>query len=124
MRLQATQNTGVLSRGYRERCLLCRRQLASLVAYIPLPVVAGYLAYVGYFCVAAGMSQGTRLEIRGPLTWFELATHLGVRYTLACTPRSTCLSILCLTCLHLHSLAGSGTGVNVALSPGHCPVSV
>ena len=40
-----------------------------MVSYIPLPVVAGYLAYVGYFCIAAGMAQGTSLSISGPETW-------------------------------------------------------
>jgi MFS superfamily sulfate permease-like transporter len=29
-------------------------RLASLVQYVPLPVIGGYLAFVGYFCLAAG----------------------------------------------------------------------
>ena len=31
-------------------------RLASLVQYVPLPVVGGYLGYVGYFCLASGVS--------------------------------------------------------------------
>lgn len=31
-------------------------KLASLVQYVPLPVVGGYLGYVGYFCLASGVS--------------------------------------------------------------------
>ena len=55
--------------------MLCRRRLASYVSYIPLPVVAGYLAYVGYFCFAAGMAQGTALAIGSPATWLLLVQH-------------------------------------------------
>ena len=29
-------------------------RLAGLVQYVPLPVVGGYLCFVGYFCLAAG----------------------------------------------------------------------
>ena len=29
-------------------------RLASLVQYVPLPVIGGYLAFVGYFCLTAG----------------------------------------------------------------------
>ena len=34
-------------------------KLASLVQYVPLPVVGGYLGYVGYFCFASGASVAT-----------------------------------------------------------------
>lgn len=33
-----------------------------LVQYVPLPVVGGYLGYVGYFCLAAGVSQACNVE--------------------------------------------------------------
>ena len=39
-------------------------KLASLVQYVPLPVVAGYLGYVGYFCLAAGISLACNVEVR------------------------------------------------------------
>lgn len=53
----------------------CRFRLAGFVSYIPLPVVAGYLAYVGYFCLAAGVGQGTALPIGAPDTWPLLWQH-------------------------------------------------
>jgi len=34
--------------------LMGRFRLADAVAYLPMPVVGGYLAFIGYFCVMAG----------------------------------------------------------------------
>lgn len=31
-----------------------RLRLASLVQYLPMPVVGGYLAYIGFFCGQVG----------------------------------------------------------------------
>jgi SulP family sulfate permease len=57
-------------------CFLCYRgRLAGIVSYIPLPVIAGYLAYVGYFCFAAGVAQATALAIGAPDTWGLLWQH-------------------------------------------------
>ena len=33
--------------------------LASFVTYIPLPVIGGYLAFVGYFCLRSGTMLAT-----------------------------------------------------------------
>ena len=38
--------------------------MAQLVQYVPLPVVGGYLGYVGYFCVAGGTSLAAGVEVR------------------------------------------------------------
>jgi MFS superfamily sulfate permease-like transporter len=46
-----------------------------LVAYIPLPVVAGYLGYLGYFCVAAALAQVTGLPISSPLSMRLVLLH-------------------------------------------------
>jgi MFS superfamily sulfate permease-like transporter len=54
---------------------ICRKKLTGIVAYIPQPVVAGYLGYVGYFCLVAGVSQGTGLPIHDPWSWRLLFTH-------------------------------------------------
>ena len=40
-----------------------RYHLATLVQYVPLPVVAGYLGYVGYFCVAASAALACNVEV-------------------------------------------------------------
>jgi MFS superfamily sulfate permease-like transporter len=38
-------------------------QLAQLLQYIPLPVIGGYLAYVGYFCFCGGASLAAGVEV-------------------------------------------------------------
>lgn len=38
-------------------------RLAQLVMYVPLPVVGGYLGYVGYFCVAGGAALAAGVEV-------------------------------------------------------------
>jgi sulfate permease, SulP family len=53
----------------------CRKRLTGIVAYMPQPVVAGYLGYVGYFCFAAGAAQATGLPIRSPASWVLLVTR-------------------------------------------------
>ncbi|CEG37450.1 sulfate permease family [Plasmopara halstedii] len=43
--------------------LLGKFKLAGLVSYLPMPVVGGYLAYIGLFCMYAGLSLCTGLVI-------------------------------------------------------------
>ena len=40
--------------------------------YVPLPVVGGYLGYVGYFCLAAGIGQGAGVEVASLASWANL----------------------------------------------------
>ena len=40
-----------------------------MIAYIPQPVVAGYLGYVGYFCLAAGAAQSSGKMVTTLPTW-------------------------------------------------------
>lgn len=52
-------------------------RLAKLVQYLPLPVVAGYLSYIGMYCVEASLSlmtggvqvEGFRLTFPEGMTW-------------------------------------------------------
>ena len=39
-------------------------ELASLVQYLPMPVVGGYLAFIGFFCFEAGLSLMSGAEIK------------------------------------------------------------
>ena len=43
-------------------------QLAQHVQYLPLPVVGGYLAFIGLYCGEAGLSMMTNLQIDGLLS--------------------------------------------------------
>lgn len=45
------------------------------MAYIPLPVVAGYLGYLGYFCIVAALAQVTGLPISSPVSMGLVVTH-------------------------------------------------
>eukprot|EP00884_Botryococcus_braunii_P017695 jgi/Botrbrau1/4609/Bobra.60_2s0094.1 len=47
-------------------------QLATLVQYVPLPVVGGYLGYVGYFCLAAGVALACGVEVDSFPSWANL----------------------------------------------------
>ncbi|KAK9824383.1 hypothetical protein WJX72_009880 [[Myrmecia] bisecta] len=48
-------------------------RLASLVQYIPLPVIGGYLGYVGYFCFSAGVSLAVGEQMGSLASWLQLA---------------------------------------------------
>ncbi|KAK9845864.1 hypothetical protein WJX81_004564 [Elliptochloris bilobata] len=53
--------------------LVGKFKLASLVQYVPLPCVGGYLGYVGYFCFAAGISLACGIEVGSFTSWAKLA---------------------------------------------------
>jgi len=41
-------------------------KLAGLVQYLPLPVVGGYLAYIGLYCFEAGLSLMSGVDVSTP----------------------------------------------------------
>ncbi|CAM9163725.1 unnamed protein product, partial [Ectocarpus sp. 6 AP-2014] len=43
--------------------VLGKLKLASVVQYLPMPVIGGYLAYIGWFCGEAGLAFASGLEI-------------------------------------------------------------
>merc|ERR1719414_2098955 len=49
-----------------------RLRLSQYVQMLPLPVVGGYLGYIGYFCLAAGLAIGSGKDITGPATILQL----------------------------------------------------
>ena len=51
---------------------VARLRLAALVQNVPLPVVGGYLGFVGWFCSAAGVSLGTGVDVASPANWPRL----------------------------------------------------
>lgn len=52
--------------------LVARFRLAQLVQYLPLPVIGGYLSFVGYFCVASGIGLGVSQDIGTIASWVNL----------------------------------------------------
>ncbi|CAH0475529.1 unnamed protein product [Peronospora belbahrii] len=43
--------------------IMGKLKLAALVAYLPVPVIGGYLAYIGIFCLYAGLALCTGLVV-------------------------------------------------------------
>ena len=91
--------------GLHTRCLSSRRhaagalKLAGLVQYVPLPVVGGYLCFVGYFCLAAGELGETRVPacVQG-LGWADRERQL-------CLLPSRCAGVSLASGLQVSSLA-------------------
>mmetsp|Transcript_46327 Transcript_46327/g.108549 ORF Transcript_46327/g.108549 Transcript_46327/m.108549 type:complete len:824 (-) Transcript_46327:54-2525(-) len=54
--------------------LICvgKCKVSQYVQMLPLPVVGGYLGYIGYFCLAAGLGIGSGREVNGPETLLQL----------------------------------------------------
>ncbi|CAH0479438.1 unnamed protein product [Peronospora belbahrii] len=48
-------------------------RLASFVQYLPMPVVGGYLAFIGFYSMEAGLSMMTTQSIKQPSDWIKLA---------------------------------------------------
>lgn len=64
--------------------LIGRVRLAKLVAYLPMPVIGGYLAFIGYFCLEAGMSLASGEVINGLSSWTTLVSE--DRTIILCAP--------------------------------------
>ncbi|TDH66117.1 uncharacterized protein CCR75_001393 [Bremia lactucae] len=47
-------------------------RLASFVQYLPMPVVGGYLAFIGFYALEAGLSMMTTESIKEPKDWIKL----------------------------------------------------
>lgn len=50
-------------------------RLASFVQYLPMPVVGGYLAFIGFYAMEAGLSMMTTQSIKEPADWGKLASY-------------------------------------------------
>ncbi|CAM9698892.1 unnamed protein product [Chrysoparadoxa australica] len=52
--------------------LIGKLKLARFVSYLPMPVVGGYLAFIGYFCLQAGLSLMTGVRFQTLLDFRHL----------------------------------------------------
>lgn len=52
---------------FRLTCYLC-----SAVSYLPMPVIGGYLAFIGYFCIEAGIGLAISQNIMSIQDWLIL----------------------------------------------------
>lgn len=74
---------------------VARLRLAGLVQYVPLPVVGGYLSFVGWFCFVAGVGLGAGVELGAPSTWLGLLAADALP-KLAATLAAACAILLCM----------------------------
>ncbi|KAL3674814.1 hypothetical protein V7S43_000741 [Phytophthora oleae] len=63
--------------------LLGKFKLAGLVSYLPMPVVGGYLAFIGLFCMYAGLSLCTGLVINDFTSMMQI---WDPHYLILCIP--------------------------------------
>ena len=52
--------------------VVAKKSWAGFIQYIPLPVMGGYLGYVGYFCIASGTGLGSSQEIGSLTSWVRV----------------------------------------------------
>ena len=53
-------------------------KLGTLVAYLPIPVIGGYLAYIGLFCGQAGLGLMAHMTVHTPLDLLKLNTEQAI----------------------------------------------
>ncbi|KAJ1456716.1 sulfate transporter family-domain-containing protein [Pelagophyceae sp. CCMP2097] len=51
---------------------LGRARLTFIVSFLPMPVLGGYLAFIGFFCCEAGLGLCIGESLTGPSTWPRL----------------------------------------------------
>ncbi|KAH9260292.1 hypothetical protein BASA81_001462 [Batrachochytrium salamandrivorans] len=56
--------------------LVAKLRLSHWVSYIPTPVVAGYLGFIGFFCLAAGLGLACDQEVLTVWDFGQLLTNL------------------------------------------------
>ncbi|GLC59516.1 hypothetical protein PLESTB_001495700 [Pleodorina starrii] len=86
--------------------VVARLKLADLVSYVPLPVVGGYLGFVGYFCIAGGTALAAGVQVDTLLSWANLAAWDPLSKLL---PAAASIAVLMLCVEHVsHPLALPG----------------
>jgi len=64
MKLECNRQYGMpRMHGIAPPCVAGHFKLAGVVQYVPLSTVGGYLGYVGYFCLAAGLGLACNIEV-------------------------------------------------------------
>mmetsp|Transcript_27807 Transcript_27807/g.55686 ORF Transcript_27807/g.55686 Transcript_27807/m.55686 type:complete len:654 (+) Transcript_27807:171-2132(+) len=51
--------------------IIGRLELAGYIEYIPMPVISGYLAYIGFFCGQSGLSIMGNVEVHWIFDWWK-----------------------------------------------------
>ena len=109
--------------------VVSKLRLATVIQYLPMPVIGGYLAFIGFFCGQAGLAMMAGVQVTSVLEWgtflqgralLLLAPGLvmGVTiYLLLCRLRSAYVlpaSMLAILALFFTSLFCSGASMQQA----------
>jgi sulfate permease, SulP family len=62
--------------------VVSKLKLASFVQFLPMPVIGGYLAFIGFFCGEAGLSMMAGVQITNILEWNQLFTANAMKLVL------------------------------------------
>lgn len=83
--------------------------------YIPLPVVGGYLAYVGFFCLVAGASVSMDMPLESLAEAAAVLHSPAALYMLAAAACSTAVLLIAMEhCTHPAALPAALVGVPLA----------
>ncbi|KAG2496216.1 hypothetical protein HYH03_005814 [Edaphochlamys debaryana] len=86
--------------------VVARLKLADMVSYVPLPVVGGYLGFVGYFCIAGGTALAAGVQVDTLVSWVHLC---ALDPLLKLLPAAATIAVLMLCVEHVsHPLALPG----------------
>ncbi|DAZ94510.1 TPA: hypothetical protein N0F65_011863 [Lagenidium giganteum] len=81
-------------------------KIASFVQYLPMPVVGGYLAYIGFYCLEAGLSMMSDKTIKEPADWIQLADMRSIVLVMPGVIAGIVIFIVLSHCDHVAVLPG------------------
>jgi MFS superfamily sulfate permease-like transporter/CRP-like cAMP-binding protein len=54
--------------------IIARLKLGQIIQYLPMPVIGGYLAFIGFFCGEAGLAMMSGVEVSNIVQWNKFAS--------------------------------------------------
>eukprot|EP00457_Paulinella_chromatophora_P000655 gb/GEZN01000655.1/.p1 GENE.gb/GEZN01000655.1/~~gb/GEZN01000655.1/.p1 ORF type:complete len:1196 (+),score=267.05 gb/GEZN01000655.1/:25-3612(+) len=83
-------------------------RLATYVQLLPVPVVGGYLAFIGFFCLEAGLAMMAGVELHGLMDWAKIwQAPEGLLHTLPGVALGACMLLTMQRFRHLGALGVS-----------------
>ena len=52
--------------------VVSRLKLATVIQYLPMPVIGGYLAFIGFYCGQAGLALMANEQLADITQWHKL----------------------------------------------------
>jgi SulP family sulfate permease len=70
--------------------VVSRLKLATVIQFLPMPVIGGYLAFIGFYCGQAGLALMSNVQLSDITEWYKL---LAPRPLTLITPGTYSLTI-------------------------------